>query len=94
MVCTKLLIDSQADVNLAMHPDAADDEGGFTPLIAAAKNGHAQCARVMIEAGAAVDAADNEGMTALLWAGKNGHEPCARIVIEAKVALEKQTLKN
>ena len=57
-------------------------------------NGHEGCSRVMIEAGAAVDAADNEGMTALLWAGKNGHEPCARIVIEAKVALEKQTLKN
>ena len=40
----------------------------------AAQNGHAQVARVLLEAGAVVGAQDNVGTTALMFAAQNGYE--------------------
>ena len=76
----KLLIDSHADVNQAMHPDAADDEGGFTPLIAAAKNSQEHCVRALLEAGARKDLTTQQGSTALSLARQNGHDALCRLL--------------
>ena len=73
VACCNLLIGAHADINLAMHQHAADDEGGFTPLVAAAQNGHDGCARALLEAGARKDLATAAGSTALSLARSNGH---------------------
>ena len=43
---------------------------------------------MLIDAKAAVDAADSNGDTALMWACMNGHEACARLLIDAKAAVD------
>ena len=55
---------------------------GASVLMLSCQNGHEQCARALIEAGAAVDT-QNRGYTALMLCCEKGHEPCARALIEA-----------
>ena len=45
---------------------------GTTASMYAAKNGHEQIARVLLEAGAVVGAQDNDGRTALMLASQKG----------------------
>eukprot|EP00966_Prymnesium_polylepis_P150908 3485991-Prymnesium_polylepis.1 len=71
--CVDVLITHQADVNLAMAPDAEDGEGGFTPLITAAKNGHAAVVRALLQAGARTDAVTTDGATPLALAQSSMH---------------------
>ena len=52
----------------------------------AAQNGHDLCARVLVEAGAAVDQTE-DGWTALMFAAQNGHDLCARVLFEAGSSL-------
>ena len=59
----------------------------------AASRGHDQQLRNLLEAGAAVDAADDESRTALMAAAKNGHERVALVLLEAK-ADPNQALPN
>ena len=56
---------------------------GHTALMLAAQNGHAPCARALIEAGASLNSTQNEGWTALIYAAQHGHDPCTRLLIEA-----------
>ena len=56
---------------------------GSTALILACQNGHEACARLLIDAKAAVDAALTGGLTGLMLARQNGHEACARLLIDA-----------
>ena len=58
--------------------EAGDDvnalgEGGTTPLIQAAKLGHADLVELLLEAGAVAFLKDDEQETALLKAAANGH---------------------
>ena len=53
----------------------------------AAQNGHEQVARVLLKAGAVVDAQENDGGTALMCAALNGHEQVARVLLEAGAEL-------
>ena len=48
-----------------------------------AQNGHDLCARVLLEAGAAVNTANAKGFVALMHACQNGHDLCARVLLEA-----------
>ena len=57
----RLLLAHGADVALA------DFDDGGAPLARACFFGHEACARVLIDAKAAVDAADSDGWTALMW---------------------------
>ena len=56
------------------------DEGNYTPLDWAARNGHTECVKLLIDAGADVNKASNEGRTPLSIAEKNGHTECAELL--------------
>jgi len=71
-VCTKLLIDAGSDVNLAMHLNAADGEGGFTPLIAAVNNAQHLCVEELLEATIRMELKTISGETALDIARRKG----------------------
>lgn len=73
---------------LGEDPDAANlaDSAGFTPLHFAAQGQHAEAARVLIEAGAQVDARNRFGATALLVALANvrdGDGTVVHVLLEA-----------
>lgn len=63
----KILLAFKADVNVK------DNYQGNTALISAAKNGNAEIAKLLIEAGADVNLANNDGNTPLKYAEENGH---------------------
>ncbi len=57
--------------------------GDWTPLMYAARDGASDAARVLIEAGAALDAVDPDGTTALVLAITNSHYDTANVLLEA-----------
>jgi ankyrin repeat protein len=57
--------------------------GGLTPLLLAAREGCADCARSLVEAGANPDLSDPKGVTPLFLAVDNFHFDTARYLIEA-----------
>jgi ankyrin repeat protein len=57
-------------------------QGGLTPLLFAARQGCLECARILAEKGARLDAADLEGVSPLLLAIINGHYDVAGYLIE------------
>jgi ankyrin repeat protein len=59
--------------------------GGFTPLHFAARDNCVACARVLVSAGAGIDAVDPEGHTALVLALMNGHFDVAGALIEGGI---------
>ena len=56
--------------------------------MACCRNGHEACARVLVDAGAAVDAAKSNGFTALMRCCQDGHEACARVLVDAGAAVD------
>ncbi|HEY8521168.1 MAG TPA: ankyrin repeat domain-containing protein [Gammaproteobacteria bacterium] len=56
--------------------------GGFTPLLYAARQGCVECARILLDAGAAVDMTDPDGITPLLMALLNAHFDTAKLLLE------------
>lgn len=93
--------DGAALVNAAYHgrialvrellAEGADVEARFqgnTPIIAAAMQAHADVIRLLIEAGADVDAAGEDGMSALLWAAEEGSDDCVGLLLEAGSRLD------
>lgn len=72
-----------ADVflNLGASSNGADNQG-YTPLMAAAEQGHKEAVKSLIAAGAELNARDNGGNTALLLAVKQGYEKIARLLIK------------
>ena len=56
--------------------------GSWTPLMCAAREGAADAARALCQAGAEVNAADPDGTTSLLLAITNGHYDTAALLIE------------
>jgi ankyrin repeat protein len=55
---------------------------GATSLHAACQEGHAECAAMLIDAGASVDALDSEGGTPLLSACRYGRVRCVEVLIK------------
>src|SRR5262249_14526663 len=64
----------------AVEIDAADAEGR-TALMLAARAGHVEPSRRLIEAGADRETADHEGMTPWMLAAASGHEPAMRALL-------------
>ena len=62
---------------------AYTDKEHSTALHAACQQGHEACARLLIEAGAVVDARGASGTTPLMAACENGHAACAHHLIRA-----------
>jgi ankyrin len=56
--------------------------GGLTPLLYAAREGCVDCARALIEHGAAINRADPEGISPLLMAVINDHYDLAALLID------------
>ena len=56
--------------------------GGMTPLMYAARDGSLDAARVLVEAGAALNATDPNGMTPLMLAITNGKIPVAQLLVD------------
>ena len=56
--------------------------GGMTPLLYAARDGSLDAARVLIEAGASLNAADPNDMTPLMMAITNGKIPVAQLLVD------------
>ncbi len=58
------------------------DQGGFTPLLFAARLGDLDAARLLLAAGAHVDVATPEAATALVVAAHSGHGALAALLLE------------
>ena len=58
--------------------------GGLTPLLFASRQGCVECARILVEAGADVDATDPDGISPLLSAMINGHYDVAGLLVEKR----------
>ena len=56
---------------------------GATALILAAQSGHVEVVRLLLEAGADKDVADDDGATALMEAAYRGHVEVVRLLLEA-----------
>ena len=57
------------------------DAGGFTPLLFAARHGDADSARLLLDAGAAVNDTAADGNSALVLATMSGHERLAEFLL-------------
>lgn len=68
------LVEHGADVN------TKSSEGGDTPLIFAARKGHVDLARLLLQKGADISAKDNAENDALFYAEKNGHVEIAEML--------------
>ncbi len=93
----KLLVDHGADVNAVssvfdfsgMKPKPGDvpmhfPRGGFTALLFAARGGFTECAKILLDHGADVKAADPDGTNALVLAIINGHYDTAAFLLDRK----------
>ena len=49
----------------------------------AAREGHANCVKLLLEAGADMDKRDKRGCTPLHNAAKNGHAACGQLLLDA-----------
>jgi uncharacterized protein len=59
------------------------NRGGMSALMFAARDGHIEAVRTLLQAGADVDFADPDGSTALIVALMNGHWDTARLLIDS-----------
>ena len=57
------------------------EENGSNALMAACGKGHEACVRLLISAGAKIDAKDREGDTSLMYACGQGCASCCRLLI-------------
>ena len=67
-------------------PELRDEAHGFTPLSLAAAAGRAECAALLVRAGADVDCRDKYGKTPLVWAAAGGHEATAQALLKVCAA--------
>ena len=55
----------------------------MTALMCATARNHADCVRLLLEAGANKISKDEDGRTALFWAARNGRAECLRLLLNA-----------
>jgi hypothetical protein len=62
----------------------ADGEG-WTALMYASEEGHAECVSLLLKAGADAGQADDDGWTALMYASEEGHAECVSLLLNHSV---------
>jgi len=62
----------------------------WTPLFFAASEGHEDCVRVLLQAGASIDTLDDTGHSAMYWAAWSGHLGCMNLLFEAGAKPDKE----
>lgn len=67
--------------------------GGWSPLHIAIENGHEECAKLLLDRGAALNAIDDDGWHPLHKAIKHGHEKCARLLLDLGVSSNIKNIK-
>ena len=79
----------RAGADPSQHVQRSEPQAFSGPLLhLPSANGSLETARVLLDAGAAVDATDPTGLTALMCAAFQGHEPIIRLLIDAGASLE------
>jgi ankyrin repeat protein len=68
--------------NLATHATLPPPQGGFTALMFAARQGAAEAATALVDAGADMNVQDPDGAPALTVSIVNGHHDVARLLLE------------
>lgn len=85
----KRAIQAGADLNAGQ---LANGSTGHAPLVLAAGQGHMECVRALLEAGAAVDARGWHGETAAMMAAASEHRDCLSALIEAGADVNARSL--
>jgi hypothetical protein len=79
---------------LEEHPevdvDGCKDSGGSRALFRTCSSGHTECARLLIDYGADVNAANNFGSCTLSAAVFNGHLNCAKLLVQNRADVNRQ----
>lgn len=84
----KAAVDAGADVNYRGF-------GGFTPLLAAAKNGHLEVVKYLVEHGADIDKSDNNRRkTPLLAAAFEGHFEIVKYLVDKGANVNVQAING
>ncbi|OLP73222.1 Cortactin-binding protein 2, partial [Symbiodinium microadriaticum] len=78
-----------SEVETLLHRPQDPDSGPPTPLFVAAEHGHLQVIRLVLEANADKDKADENGATPLYIAAQNGQLEVVRLLLEANVDKDK-----
>nr|VZI28361.1 unnamed protein product [Spirometra erinaceieuropaei] len=71
-------------------PNPKEKKVESVPLIEAAKDGHTDVVRLLLQYGASVSQVSSNGYTALHYAATNGHLDCVRLLLQYKSPLEVQ----
>ncbi|RXN18225.1 cortactin-binding 2-like protein [Labeo rohita] len=85
--CLNLLLTSGASAD-------AVDETGFTPLHAAAENGHHGCVRALVKCGADLERECSQGRTPLYLACEQGHVESVKVLLDAGADCSHVTTDN
>jgi ankyrin repeat protein len=85
IVTVKKHIASKSDLNII------EPMGGSTPLISASLFGHAEIAKLLINAGAKLNVQNNDGSTALITAAFFGRTEIVNLLLQSKAD---KTIKN
>lgn len=84
----KAILSYYHDVNI-------QTELGFTPLILAAKEGHSECIKLLLNCGAKVGICDKiNNMTAIHYSAKNGHFMSLMLLLEQCGIENKEAVVN
>lgn len=89
----KVLIDAGTDLSLTDDPKSSNYHG-WTPLMTAACYGRVEIARILIEAGANMDAKDKSGKTPLIIAAEFGSVGVADLLVQSGAKIDARDSKG